>query len=207
MKKMRLEPDVYEMGYCFSVTVAAANRAPVFAEPAAVSLCLDVLKESANKYNVKVYAFCFMPDHLHLLAGMSRGVSLVDFVRHFKQLSGYRLRRQANFASPIWQKRFYDHALRDDEALTSVAQYILENPVRAGIVSDAGGYPYSGSLVWADVWPVSGSEDPDLHADRRRVVLGSEAPDLHADRRRVALAARSVSAIEAPRVHEKLPVT
>jgi hypothetical protein len=63
--------------------------------------------------------------------------------------------------APLWQRRFYDHALRASESIEIVAGYIWNNPVRAGLVSEADDYPFSGSLVW-DARRSSGSEDPDL---------------------------------------------
>lgn len=50
----------------------------------------------------------------------------------------------------LWQRSFYDHALRREETLSDVARYIWHNPVRAGLVMRARDYPWSGSLVWSD---------------------------------------------------------
>lgn len=83
-----------------------------------------------------------MPDHAHLLVEVPEGVSLQAFVRHFKQLSGYALRRQVGF--PVWQISYYDHILRDDEAMLDVARYIWDNPVRKGLVNERAEYPFSG---------------------------------------------------------------
>lgn len=162
MKRIRLELEAYRLGHCFSVTIGAVERGQLFADPMTVEACLAALKQSAEKYEAAVYAYCFMPDHLHLLARTPVGISFIDFIRHLKQLSAYRLRRQAGARGPIWQRRFYDHALRSDEGVLAAARYIFENPARAGIVADADDYPYSGSFVWEEALASSGSEDPDL---------------------------------------------
>jgi putative transposase len=163
MKRIRLRLEDYRMGHCFSVILATAGRARIFTEPKAVQTCLTALKHAATRYAAKVYAYCFMPDHLHLLTNTPDGVNLIDFICHFKQLSAYRLPRQSQTARRLWQTRFYDHALRSDEGVMTAARYIFDNPVRAGIVANAADYPYSGSLVWKGVLSSSGSEDPDLH--------------------------------------------
>ena len=165
MKRIRLQPEDYCLGHCFSLTVATADRARLFTEPKAFQTCLTALRHAASRYEAKVYAHCFMPDHLHLLVATPDGMSLIDFVRHFKQSSAYPFRRRSQ-AGRLWQSRFYDHALRSDESVVAVARYIFDNPVRAGIVAKAEDYPYSGSLVWSSVLCPSGSEDPDLHLDR-----------------------------------------
>ncbi|HJX61913.1 MAG TPA: transposase [Dehalococcoidia bacterium] len=166
MKRIRLESEAYRLGHCFSVTLATAGRTRVFAEPRAVELCLAALKQAATRCEARIYAYCFMPDHLHLLTATPFDVNLVSFIQYFKQLSAFRLSHPSPTAHGLWQTRFYDHALRFDEDIITVARYIFDNPVRAGIVADAADYPYSGSLVWKDVLCSSGSEDPDLHLNR-----------------------------------------
>ena len=171
MKRIRLEPAAYRQRHCFSVTISTANRAGVLAEPAVVETCLAALKGSAEKYEAAIYAYCFMPDHLHLLASTPHGVSFIDFIRHFKQLSAYRLRSQFQTGRPAWQSRFYDHALRSDEGVMIAARYLFDNPVRAGLVPSAVDYPYSGSFVWKGVLSSSGSKDPDLHLHRQATAM------------------------------------
>ena len=162
MKRIRLQPEDYRLGHCFSATLVA-GRAQVFTEPVAVGTCLAALARAATRYEAMVYAYCFVPDHLHLLANTPDSVNFIDFIRYFKQMSAFRLRHPRRAACRLWQTRFYDHALRSDEDVVTVARYIFDNPVRAGIVADAADYPYSGSLVWKSVPCSSGSEDPDLH--------------------------------------------
>jgi putative transposase len=147
MKRIRLEPPAYQQGHCFSVAIATAHRAHHFKKSDTVRLCLDALSESAERYHASVFAYCFMPEHLHLLVAMPPGADFVQFVRQFKQLSAYRFRRECSPAR-LWQARFYDHALRSDEKLSEVARYIWENPMRTGLAKSPAEYPYSGSLVW-----------------------------------------------------------
>jgi putative transposase len=52
--------------------------------------------------------------------------------------------------SPIWQRGFFDHVLRNDENYGQKWNYIRENPVRAGLVNNAEDWPYSGELVVID---------------------------------------------------------
>jgi putative transposase len=53
-------------------------------------------------------------------------------------------------SSPIWQRGFFDHLLRSDESYSQKWNYVRENPVRAGLVSKAADWPYSGELVIID---------------------------------------------------------
>jgi len=78
-----------------------------------------------------------MPDHLHLITSIPDTESLARTVgywkRHLTRLHGMR-----------WQRNFFDHRLRNEESARNKADYILANPVRAGLVEKPQEWPY----VW-----------------------------------------------------------
>jgi len=78
-----------------------------------------------------------------LAEGTTLGSDLRRFVSSFKQNSGFTFSRER--AARLWQNGYYDRVLRDDEATLTVVRYILENPVRAGLVARVSDYPYLGS--------------------------------------------------------------
>ena len=90
-----------------------------------------------------------MPDHLHLLLEAQEGGNLIRFVKTFKQMSAYRHRQ--TFDQPLWQKGYYDHILRKEEDVCGVAQYIYENPVRAGLVDSLDEYAFWRGTLLADL--------------------------------------------------------
>jgi putative transposase len=144
-KTIRLPRQVYQHHNGFSITIAAAQRYPWFGihvelADSAVSLLTDL----ASERETALYAWCVMPDHVHLLL---QDRDIVEFVRLFKG----RMTPQSRSLEPtrvLWQRSFYDHCLRGEESLTTVAVYIWDNPVRAGLVDAAAQYAWSGSLVW-----------------------------------------------------------
>ena len=103
-----------------------------------------LLLNMSRERETVLLAWCVMPDHLHVLF---QDRDIIDFVRVLKG----RLVSEGRRLEPgrrLWQRSFFDHALRKEESLDDVAHYIWENPVRAGIIDCASGYPWSGSLVW-----------------------------------------------------------
>jgi putative transposase len=76
-----------------------------------------------------------MPDHLHALIAIDGEASLSSLVSNFK-------RATSRFARIQWQRNYFDHRLRHDESLEEKAAYILNNPVRAGLVHNAGDWRY-----------------------------------------------------------------
>ena len=89
-----------------------------------------------------------MPDHLHLLVeGTADNSACKRFIARLKQYSGYYY--SAAYGEKLWQRYGFEHVLRDDEITMVVAKYILENPIRAGLVTCVEEYPFVGSLVYS----------------------------------------------------------
>jgi putative transposase len=114
---------------------------------ATVESSVRALKESATRQEFAVWAYCFMPDHLHLLLeGRSERSSLSPFVKDFKQRTGFEFKTRCR--KRLWQPSYYDRVLRRDEDMEVEAEYIFGNPVRRGLVSQFDEYPYLGSFVF-----------------------------------------------------------
>lgn len=101
---------------------------------------------SANEHNFYVYAYCFMPNHLHLLlTGKKEQSDLRKTVKLFKQKTGYWFKNK--YYKKLWQSSFFDHVLRKDEDLDKVLRYILENPTNKKLTKNFWDYPFSGSFI------------------------------------------------------------
>ena len=156
-KRNRLPLDVYKEPGRFFVTISTEGRRPWFRRDEIATHCIDALQRACDEEGFSLEAYCFMPDHVHLLVYTERPSDLVRFVHRFKQQTGwwFRNRHAAGGlkASPtdlhrrpgLWQKSYYDHVLRDEEDLNDVVMYILENPVKAGLTASLGEYPHAWS--------------------------------------------------------------
>jgi putative transposase len=131
----------------YSLTFCTDRRRRLFTDGAAVELVVKQLLRAANEQKFSVIAYCFMPDHLHvLIEGTSDDSDAKRFMKAFKQYSGYYYSQKQH--DTLWQRYGFEHVLRDDEATIEVAKYILANPVRAGLASTVEQYPFVGSLVY-----------------------------------------------------------
>jgi putative transposase len=137
----RLPLDTYSLPGAWHLTIRAAAGTTPFANDALAQEYVGALKASAERYAVDVVAYCAMPDHVHLLVQNLAGIDLINFVRHFKQATGYSFKQR--FGKALWQNSFFDRALRKDEDLETVAHYVWENPVKAGLVESASTYRFS----------------------------------------------------------------
>ena len=147
-QRIRLDPEVYRTPDlpCF-VTIATKRKQPIFSQRDTAENFVALLRAICNENNMPLYAYCVMPDHAHLLLSASETKGIIEFVREVKSRST-KLAWQHGYRGAIWQRSFYDHFLRRDEDCLVVARYIVDNPVRKGIVEHWGDYPFSGSLVY-----------------------------------------------------------
>jgi putative transposase len=131
----------------YSLTFCTDRRRHLFTTAAVVDLVLSHISRAATENGFAVVAYCFMPDHLHLLVeGQSDGSDCKRFITRAKQYSGFYYSKALR--SALWQRYGFEHVLRDEEITPVVAKYILENPIRAGMVRRVEDYPFVGSLVY-----------------------------------------------------------
>jgi REP element-mobilizing transposase RayT len=139
--------DYSEAGGAFSVTVATRNRVPFFLDVPFGLRCVDLLRRVCDSTKTRCFAYCLMPDHAHLLLGIGE-YSLSSVVGSWKSLC-YQARCETEPGEVLWQRSFFDHALRRGEDLRKAAEYILNNPIREGLAADFRKYPLCGSFEFA----------------------------------------------------------
>ena len=110
-RRIRLPAEVYaELGMISSIPIAVKGRAPVFACPAGAAAAVDVRRRHAAATGVPVYAWCVMPDHVHLLLGASAPCDIVTFVGQFKNLAqreAWRRESRARSGRPALGTTFF----------------------------------------------------------------------------------------------------
>ena len=120
-------------------------RLPEIAKDLALDSCR---RADGRKYSL--YAAVVMPDHVHLicmpLIDENGSISIPEITRTIKSESAHRINAALVRTGPVWQDESFDHILRGDESLRKKAMYILENPVRAGLVAGPGEYRW----LWWD---------------------------------------------------------
>lgn len=132
----------YVGGYTYFITTNTENWDRVL-HGGVAEMCADRLYRAAGEREFDILAYTFMPDHAHILAsGTTPTSDMRSFVKHFKQLAGYAYTQSTG--QTLWQRGFYEHVLRSDEAIEPIAAYTWHNPVRAGLAAVAMDYLYSG---------------------------------------------------------------
>jgi putative transposase len=130
----------------YFLTICTFNRRSEFTDAETVDMVWAHFRRFSQRDEIAINAYCAMPDHFHLLAtGLSDTSNVRNFIAHSKQRSGWALREK--FGRRLWQEGYYDRVLRDEDDTAAVIRYIVNNPIRAGLVVSPATYPFWGSFT------------------------------------------------------------
>jgi len=111
-------------------------------ESATAEMICDSIEFCSSKLRYRLYGYALMPDHLHVLLSPAEStVPLRDWLRDFKSFTtNQHLKR---LGMPLWQRSASDHVCRTAETAEVVLAYIVDNPVRAGLVERWQDWPWT----------------------------------------------------------------
>ncbi len=131
----------------FVTTVLAERDRQYFREFFCARIVVAEMRNLHESKAVHSMAWVVMPDHVHWLFQLTDSATLSSVVKGFKARSAQRVNRYLGRQGTLWQKAFYDHAVRKDEDVRGIARYIVANPLRSGLVKNIGDYPH-----WDAIW-------------------------------------------------------
>ena len=132
----------------FFVTICTIHRRKIGNLEIAHNAFLKYVACGLTDFGVAVGRYVIMPDHMHFFVCGGPEFKLEQWVNGLKRSMSVTL--GATKKSPIWQPGFFDHLLRNDESYSQKWEYVQNNPVRAGLVSQAEEWPYQGEFVFMD---------------------------------------------------------
>jgi putative transposase len=139
----RIRGFTYTGKFRYFVTCVVQLRRPVFRNEAAGREVIAQLLQSAMTFQFAVLAYCVMPDHVHaLVEGTSDSSDFRAFMHSWKQQTAFQWKQR--HGSRLWREGYHERVLRSDESAQAVASYVLQNPVRAGLVTVSSEYSLSG---------------------------------------------------------------
>lgn len=114
----------------------------IFSEKNDYQLFIDLLKESSELWNVRISAYCLMPNHYHLLIQTPNG-NLSRCMRHLNGVYTQRYNRSHHCDGQLFRGRYKSILVDGDSYLLQLVRYIHRNPLRAGLVENIDKYPWS----------------------------------------------------------------
>jgi putative transposase len=103
---------------------------------------IDLMAEWCGKCHVEVWAWCLMPNHVHLIAVPDSEIGLARAIGEAHRRYTRRINFREGWRGHLWQERFASFPM-DDNYLLAAARYVEMNPVASGLVAHPGDYPWS----------------------------------------------------------------
>lgn len=140
----------------YFLTIVTHDRYPLFRDSVARRLLRDAMRTTFAKYPLTIYEMVLLPDHMHILCGVpdeaqDYSVRIQQIKRRFTRAwlargghegprSESKLRRGNR---GVWQRRFYEHTIRNQVEFRDHVVYALMNPVKHKLVQRAADWPWS----------------------------------------------------------------
>ena len=139
---LRYQKFDYIGRYVYFLTICTFKKQRYFINASVVDNARNILIRSSEKHKFAIIAYCFMPEHLHLMVGgLSDNSDLKKFVTDFKRVTSYDFMQKNG--GRLWQRSYYDRIVRNNKEYDDTVRYIIHNPVNAYITDDYMQYQFS----------------------------------------------------------------
>jgi REP-associated tyrosine transposase len=143
------------------LTIVTHERAPIFGHEANVARLREAIRQVMQETPFQIPAAVVLPDHMHFLWSLPQGDA--DYSRRVGRMkvavtqsmhvggrhsSGVSRSREKHRESEVWQRRFWEHTIRDEDDFERHVHYIHYNPVKHGYVACPHLWPYSSFARW-----------------------------------------------------------
>lgn len=146
-------------GGTFFFTQVTFERRKIFADEQAVALLRQAFRSVILKHPFEIEAAVVLPDHLHMLWRLPQGDS--DYSTRWRLIKSYFTHhwggardipntgsRRSKAEQAVWQRRFWEHLIRDERDWKRHVEYIHFNPVKHGLVRAPVEWKYSSFLTF-----------------------------------------------------------
>jgi putative transposase len=186
-------PRPIDDGFVYHAINRGNNRADVLGEAGDHEAFLEAMERARERYPFRLYGYCLMTNHFHLLIRPEGGQSISRILQSLTVAHTWRYHKRHGSVGHVWQGRFRSPVIQDDGHLLVVLRYIEANPLRAGMVDDLAGYRWSSFLAHGH-----GRADPLLDPLPEYEALGRTPAERQARWRRKVVApqdARELTAV------------
>lgn len=183
---MAKSPLIHFPGALFHITARGNDRRNIFIEdPRDFQRYIQNLEKCKKKFPFKLYAFVFMPNHLHLLVEVG-DYSINKIMQVLQTAYTMYFNKKYNHVGHLFQGRYKSYLVDRESYLLELIRYIILNPVRAGIVADQSDYPWSSHRAFLDskhefnriidreAILVNFSEDPNRQTEKYKEFVGTD---------------------------------
>ncbi len=133
---MPREARVVEENACYHIITRGNQQQKVFLEEADFKKYLHLLGKYKTKFGFKLYCFCLMPNHVHLLMEIAETGRLQSIMRGINLSYTIFFNNKYEKVGHLWQDRFLSRVIEKDHYFLNCIEYIEHNPLRAKLTQD-----------------------------------------------------------------------
>jgi len=137
-----------DKGY-YHILTRGNDRRKVFQCQVDYNCMLNIIRLYIEKYRVRIFHYCFMPNHIHLLIQALISADLPKFMQGVLQVYANYYHKKYDTIGYLFQNRYKSIPIEKESYLLECGRYIERNPLRAKICSDPKDYPWSSYLFYA----------------------------------------------------------
>ncbi len=119
----------------YHIMARGNQKQRIFTEESDFLKYLELLKHYKKEYNFRLYGYCLMPNHVHLILGVKNGSDLSKIMQGLNQTYTIWFNEKYKKVGHLWQGRYKSMVIRKNEYLLDCIEYVEFNPIRAGITT------------------------------------------------------------------------
>ncbi|MFA5069094.1 MAG: transposase [Candidatus Omnitrophota bacterium] len=136
-------PRVYINNGCYHIIARGNQKQQIFKQDGDYLKYLVLLKKYKKIYSFKMYGYCLMLNHIHILGQVANAPNLSKFIQVVNRTYTAHFNNSYNKVGHLWQGRFKSKIIVKDQYLINCVNYIECNSVRANLVSNPDEYMWS----------------------------------------------------------------
>jgi len=139
---------------CYHIITRGNQKQKVFLESQDYRKYIKTLSKYKQRYKFKLYAFCLMPNHVHMIMEIAQALDLIKTMHGLNLSYTLYFNTKYDKVGHLWQDRYKSKILYKDTYLLECVSYIENNPVRANIVANIDDYLWSSYKLRKDNNPL-----------------------------------------------------
>ncbi|MCK4851560.1 MAG: transposase [Candidatus Omnitrophica bacterium] len=140
---MARKPRIYLKGFCYHIVLRGNQQQFTFHTDEDFEKFLSITRKYKLKYENKIFAYCVMGNHFHLLLDPFNAKALIGFMHGVNMSYAQYYNYRYNKCGHLWQDRYKNHVITKNSYIYNCINYIEYNPVRAKIVDKPEDYKWS----------------------------------------------------------------
>lgn len=132
---------------CYHVITRGNQKQSIFLHTEDYEKYLGLLNKYKKRYNCKLYCFCLMPNHVHLIIEVKNSLGLSQIMRCLNLSYALYFNAKYEKVGHLWQDRFKSRLIEKDSYLIDCIKYIESNPVRSSLVNQQDEYLWSSCRI------------------------------------------------------------